>query len=110
RDDVVARALASQRAEPVRRAYRRARRLLRNGSTPTRHDGVRGFFWDGWLAPEASIDTPALVPGKELFLTGRAASPCVLDVELGGRTVHSQSLSPDAVDRVSLVLDRSGPL
>ena len=39
-----------------------------------------------------------------------AASACTLDVEVGGRTVHSQPLLPDTIDRVSLVIDRPGPI
>lgn len=110
RRDLVLRALMSRRTEPMRRLYRRLKRMLDRRAASTAYAGVSGFFWDGWLAPEAVIDTSAVVPGKELFLTGRAAIPCVIDVRLGDRTVHTQSLSPDSVNRVSLVIDRPGPL
>lgn len=110
RHDLVHRALTSRRVEPMRRLYRRLKRTLGRRAARTAHAGVRGFYLDGWLAPEAIIDTSAIVPGRELFLTGRAAVHCVINVRLGDRTVHTQSLSPDSVNRVSLVIDRSGPL
>jgi glycosyltransferase involved in cell wall biosynthesis len=111
RKGAFARLLADPRFAPLRRFYGRLRRARNDFPREARrHAGVRGFFWDGWLAPEATIDTPSLVTGKELFLLGRPAVPCVVDIRLGDRTIHSQPLAPEVVTRVSLVVDAPGPL
>lgn len=110
RDAAVARSLASPRVEPLRRAYRRLRsRTPLRGADGTR-SGVRGFLWDGWLGPTVTIDTSAVVPGSELFLTGRPAVPCEVEIQQEARVIHVQRLGLEEIAQIRIRVDSPAAL
>jgi glycosyltransferase involved in cell wall biosynthesis len=110
RHEAAAEWIASDALRPARRLYRRLSALASVRTKATTASRVRGFFADGWLAPDVSIDTSAIVAHKELYLTGRPAQACRVDVIVGDRSVHSQELPPDRISRVAVVLASPGPI
>jgi hypothetical protein len=68
---------------------------------------VEGCFSDGWLAPLATIRKPRGENEQRLFVTGRPAVPCVVDVNVNGVRVHTQPLSPEKISRIEIAAQGS---
>ena len=103
-------ALTVARERAVRPMFARARRMLTRARSTSGRRGVQGFYLDGWLAPDAIIDTASLAPGRRFYLSGRAATRCTLSIVQGSRRLHTQPLAPENIDQVIVDVAGSEPL
>ncbi len=63
---------------------------------------VRGFYLDGWLGPRADMRGARETGDAVLFVSGRPAVACVVDVLVDGVKVDTQALAPDDVQRIEI--------
>jgi glycosyltransferase involved in cell wall biosynthesis len=94
----------------VRAAWRRYRAWTASHGERAPTGGVQGFFWDGWLAPRVRIDTAATAKQQRLYLVGRPARPCTLQIYAGDEALVHESLVPDTVAKIDFTPTRPGPI